>query len=284
MGNLTQIKHKNQTVISTARLAYEYGTEPKLISNNFNRNKDRYVEGEHYYCLKGEEKLAFINNHQIEDSSKNSTAYYLWTEKGALLHAKSLNTDAAWNAYSILVDEYFRLRDIQPDAFPENVSPELQMFKLLYDGMVNQEIKVLTLEEKVNKLEENAAQNIQIPVLPASKIEIQAMQHIMKKDRISTTQLATRFGLSAQAFYRLLNTLGFVVSVSGDEYKGWELASGYAGKGIGANEMTIHNDNSLIYSFVQWTPKGRELIEEALKYNGIKPIRRLAPKKKHKKR
>lgn len=31
---------------------------------------------------------------------------YLWTEKGALLHAKSLNTDKAWEAYEYLVDFY----------------------------------------------------------------------------------------------------------------------------------------------------------------------------------
>jgi hypothetical protein len=32
----------------------------------------------------------------------------LWTEKGALLHAKSLNTDKAWDVYNELVDTYFR--------------------------------------------------------------------------------------------------------------------------------------------------------------------------------
>ncbi|MDR1208858.1 MAG: hypothetical protein LBK41_00865 [Clostridiales bacterium] len=35
---------------------------------------------------------------------------YLWTERGALLHAKSLNTDKAWEVYDRLVETYFRVR------------------------------------------------------------------------------------------------------------------------------------------------------------------------------
>lgn len=43
----------------------------------------------------GEEKREFINYHQFDDGSKNAKSLYLWTEKGAFLHAKSLNTDKA---------------------------------------------------------------------------------------------------------------------------------------------------------------------------------------------
>ena len=35
---------------------------------------------------------------------KRTSHLYLWTEKGALLHAKSLNTDKAWEVYDYLVD------------------------------------------------------------------------------------------------------------------------------------------------------------------------------------
>lgn len=34
-----------------------------------------------------------------------------WTEKGALLHAKSINTDKAWEVYDYLVDFYFRANE-----------------------------------------------------------------------------------------------------------------------------------------------------------------------------
>lgn len=102
-------EYQNQRILTTAHLATAYGTDEKIISQNFNRNKDRYTEGKHFYCLEGEAKQNFLNRLQIEDSSKHATTIYLWTEKGAWLHAKSLNTTKAWEAYERLVDDYYRL-------------------------------------------------------------------------------------------------------------------------------------------------------------------------------
>lgn len=107
MNNLTVTEYKDIRVLTTQQIAEAYETEPKVISNNFNRNKNRYVEGEHFICLEGEEKREFVNHHQFEDGSKKAAKLYLWTEKGAFLHAKSLNTDKAWEVYDYLVDTYF---------------------------------------------------------------------------------------------------------------------------------------------------------------------------------
>ena len=46
----------------------------------------------------------FINQNQIDFGSlKNAKIIYLWTERGAFLHAKSLNTDKAWEVYDCFV-------------------------------------------------------------------------------------------------------------------------------------------------------------------------------------
>lgn len=51
---------------------------------------------------------------------KTAKILYLWTEKGALLYAKSLNTDKAWEVYDYLVDFYFRAKETEkPEAKPE---------------------------------------------------------------------------------------------------------------------------------------------------------------------
>ena len=110
MDNITVAEYRDIRVLTTQQIAEAYGTDTKVISNNFNRNKDRYVEGKHYICLDGEEKKAFVNHHQFEDSSKKASKLYLWTEKGAFLHAKSLNTDTAWEVYDHLVDTYFDVK------------------------------------------------------------------------------------------------------------------------------------------------------------------------------
>lgn len=147
-STLVPVEYKNQRILTTGQLAEAYETESKVISNNFNRNKNRYGIGKHYFCLEGEDKREFVNRHQIEDGSKNAQVIYLWTEKGALLHAKSLNTDRAWEAYDLLVDSYFRMMEEQ--KIIEELSPEIRL--LLGLGIeqrkVRQEAEFARIEAK----------------------------------------------------------------------------------------------------------------------------------------
>ena len=106
MNNLTVTEYKNIRVLTTQQIAEAYGTDTKIISKNFSRNKERYIEGKHFICLEGEELKEFKTKRHFDDSSRINKLY-LWTEKGAFLHAKSLNTEKAWEVYDRLVDEYF---------------------------------------------------------------------------------------------------------------------------------------------------------------------------------
>ena len=110
---ITPIEQNGQRVLTTAQLAEAYGTDSKAIKQNFNNNKSRYIEGKHFYCLKNAELKAFKNKVENFDLvGKNAHCLYLWTERGALLHAKSLNTDKAWEVYEFLVDTYFKVQEI----------------------------------------------------------------------------------------------------------------------------------------------------------------------------
>lgn len=109
--HLETIEKHGQRVLNTAQLAESFGTDAKIINRNFQRNSDRYVHGKHYYALTGEELKQFKGSRQFDDSLKFTSVLYLWTEKGAWLHAKSLNTDLAWDAYERLVDEYYHVKD-----------------------------------------------------------------------------------------------------------------------------------------------------------------------------
>ena len=112
MNNLQIVEHKGQRILTTRQIADGYGTNDNVIAKNFARNRERYQEGKHYFCLKGEELRQFLSNGQIDVYSPNTPMLYLWTEHGALLHAKSLGTDQAWEVYEQLVDTYFRARDV----------------------------------------------------------------------------------------------------------------------------------------------------------------------------
>lgn len=108
MNELQVIEKNNERVLLTSQIAESYGTTAKVISNNFNNNKERYIEGKHFYCLTGNNLKEFMqsSNLGLQNSEKIRTLY-LWTQKGALLHAKSLGTDKAWEVYDYLVDSYF---------------------------------------------------------------------------------------------------------------------------------------------------------------------------------
>ncbi|WP_211746393.1 ORF6N domain-containing protein [Paenibacillus sp. Marseille-Q4541] len=107
MYQLQVIEHNGQRVLTTAQLAESYGTDTKTISKNFERNESRYTEGKHFYMLKGMDLKEFKASRQNDDTLKFTSILYLWTEKGAWLTAKSLNTDKAWGAYEMLVDDYY---------------------------------------------------------------------------------------------------------------------------------------------------------------------------------
>ena len=49
--------------------------------------------------------------YQFDGELNRTSRANFWTEKGALLHAKSLNTEKAWEVYDYLVDFYFRVKE-----------------------------------------------------------------------------------------------------------------------------------------------------------------------------
>lgn len=114
MNDLQVIEIKGQRVLTTKQLAENYETTEKVISNNFNNNIDKYIENKHFYCLIGEELKDFKRKSLNLGIAQNINKFYLWTERGTLLHAKSLNTDKAWQIYDYLIEHYFRTNQIQP--------------------------------------------------------------------------------------------------------------------------------------------------------------------------
>ena len=112
MQNLQVIEQDGIRVLTSKQLAEAYETTPERIKQNFQANRDRYIKQKHYICL-SKERLKEFKNRGGNSSlvSNRANILYLWTEKGALLHAKSLNTDRAWEVYDYLVDFYFRAKE-----------------------------------------------------------------------------------------------------------------------------------------------------------------------------
>ncbi|MFG1127944.1 ORF6N domain-containing protein [Salmonella enterica subsp. enterica serovar Aberdeen] len=108
--NLPLLTHNHLPVITTELLAELYGTERQRLTNNFNRNKERFIEGKHFFLIEGDDLRKLKNKNSLRVSVKiarNVRSLILWTERGAARHAKMLETDQAWEVFEKLEDCYF---------------------------------------------------------------------------------------------------------------------------------------------------------------------------------
>lgn len=131
MNKLIPLEFKNQRIMTTSVIAESYEVVERKITDNFNNNKERYQQGKHYYLLQGEELKQFKGDNENFGFATNINKLYLWTEKGALLHAKSLNTDKAWEVYDQLVETYFRTKENKPQCIEDVLISSLQEMKAM---------------------------------------------------------------------------------------------------------------------------------------------------------
>ncbi|EEH9316130.1 ORF6N domain-containing protein [Salmonella enterica] len=126
--NLSPITHNQIPVVTTELLAQLYGTERQRITNNFNRNKERFVEGKHYFMAKGKALENLKNSLRgFQAVAPNVRKLILWTERGAARHAKMLETDQAWEVFEKLEDCYFSQKQL---ATTSQVEPAVDMLNI----------------------------------------------------------------------------------------------------------------------------------------------------------
>ncbi|HHU1267237.1 TPA: ORF6N domain-containing protein [Escherichia coli] len=132
---LSPIAYNQIPVITTELLAQLYGTETVNIKMNFSRNSARFVQGKHFFKLKGNELREFKHRLSLSESvsrevtesysvkiARNVRSLILWTERGAARHAKMLETDQAWEVFEKLEDCYFS----QGKTAPTEQQPQIQ--------------------------------------------------------------------------------------------------------------------------------------------------------------
>lgn len=152
------VELNNQRILTTEQLAEFYGATVQQIKQNFNNNKDKFVEGKHYYRLEGAELKEFKNlveNFDLVD--KRSPQLILYTKQGAGRHSKMLGTDKAWDMFDELEENYFNPKSKLDTS---NLSPELQMFNGLFQSLAKQELATKKLETKVDNISDIVALNV----------------------------------------------------------------------------------------------------------------------------
>jgi hypothetical protein len=185
-------------VLTTRQIASMYGTEPEIINNNYLRNKSKYVQEKHFISVSGEEMRSLRTSHQFDGELKRVSRAYFWTEKGALLHAKSLNTDKAWEVYDYLVDFYFRAKEKEEPRKP--IVPVTDMTKPLKNEM---SIKNSIPEDKTRQAGYDIAPAFRelISLLPVEALD--AMEKCFRDEKSRVVKLAA-IGVLAEKMKRQL--------------------------------------------------------------------------------
>ena len=257
--NLQVVETNHQRVLTTAQIAEQYGTTADRISKNFSANKVRYTEGKHYYCLTGDDLKAFKDDFLNSELVKpNASSLYLWTEKGALLHAKSLNTDQAWQAYEVLVDTYFSVRE------------QAAMDSYMIADPVKRAERWIEEQREKQQLETTVAvQEQQIAELQPKASYYDVVLNC--KDLLSITSIAKDYGKSGVWLNRYLHQNG----IQYKQGQNWLLYQKYAEKGYTSTKTQTFpgadgQQHTKVHTY--WTQKGRLFIYDLLKTNGLLPL------------
>ena len=133
MNNLAILEFKNQRIITTKVIAEQFGSVEKNIQDNFANNKERFIEGKHYFKLEGQALKDFKNSlpDNIGEPLKFAPSLILWTDRGAARHAKILDTDEAWEVYEQLEENYFKPKTIKPQSIEDLIIMQAQSVKEL---------------------------------------------------------------------------------------------------------------------------------------------------------
>ncbi|WP_237387005.1 ORF6N domain-containing protein [Xenorhabdus sp. Sc-CR9] len=160
------VEYRGQRVVTTEQLAAGYGADAKNIQDNFQKNRQRFIEGKHYFWLEGEELQVFK---RLPDNfgvaNKYTSRLILWTERGAANHSKMLETDQAWGYFDDLTEFYFTRRDsITTEAeLLSNPAKLRSMLSVYAENVERLEGENKTLNATVDSLEKHFTKGMTLP-------------------------------------------------------------------------------------------------------------------------
>ena len=270
MSDLPILKHNGQRILTTQQLAEIYETSTDNIKMNFKNHKDNFVEGKHYYLLKGDLLKEFRDNLQVNDIylqiSNMTRSLYLWTERGANRHCKILDTDKAWEQFDNLEETYFRVKETS--AYVEDITIENVILNPDFGIKLLTELK--TKKEKIKTLEVTNKQQEQLigELKPKADYTDTILQ---SKALVNINQIAKDYGMSARQMNKILADK----NIQYKQGNQWLLYRKYHDKGYTSSEtvnITRTDGTPDVIMRTKWTQKGRLFIYDLLKRDGIIPL------------
>ncbi|HGC0860127.1 TPA: phage antirepressor KilAC domain-containing protein [Escherichia coli] len=247
-------------VVTTETLARGYGTTPTRIQQNYNRNEERFVEGKHFFKIKGDEiKSLRLSFSELQISPK-TRSLILWTERGAARMSKIVDTEQAWAFFEKLEDSYFRQKEQQPVAIPQTLPEALRL--------------AAELAEQKQLLEQKTHQLNQQLVAAAPKVDF--ADRVSAANGILIGNFAKVVGLKQNALFSWLRQNGILMAfgarknVPRQQY----INAGY----FTVKEVVLDDENGYqIRLTPQLTGKGQQWLTRKLLDAGLlKPVASLS--------
>lgn len=151
MNDLTPIENQGQRVLTTEQLAELYGASADRIADNFKKNRNKFVEGIHFFKLEGIELKDFkdrgLNSPLV---GKNAKSLILYTKRGAARHSKMLGTDKAWDVFDSLEENYFNPQAQLPQTPEEKLALTMEVTHRAVENITKLDTRVTDLEQNVS--------------------------------------------------------------------------------------------------------------------------------------
>ena len=148
-------------------IAEIHGRELREINERINSNRKRFKNNIDILDLLGIDltdteikEFGFsqqaINSYRGLKARGQTTGIYLLSERGYAKLLKILEDDVAWEQYEKLVDGYFNTRGQALST--SELSPELQMFKQIFDTVAKQELENKQFKADIERTNEKVEQ------------------------------------------------------------------------------------------------------------------------------
>lgn len=103
---------KNERVITAWDIADVHEKQVYHVNEVFKNNIDRFQENRDHFIMFTKDFLASFKT--IQKIPNNVKEIFLFTERGYLKLTKAFNDDLSWKIQDLLVDNYFKLKELKP--------------------------------------------------------------------------------------------------------------------------------------------------------------------------
>lgn len=145
-------EHENERVITAWDIAKVHNREPREITQQFNRNKDKFILNEDYFVIDKKKFSEIFKTVQSSESQSviqdfipnNMKEITLFTESGYLMLVKTFTDELSWDIQRKLVKGYFRLKEIGKNlTIPQQLLAQAQC-------LVEIDNRITVVENKVD--------------------------------------------------------------------------------------------------------------------------------------